>query len=171
MTEGIDDPKQSNGWGLGGDRGYRRSIGREEGEPDVADVEADVLGYGVMLVDLYGLSDASRVPRLDWSDDFCCFPVHSVVSDVGMLDDGGFIKVSPPSVCSVFLKSSGKVTPGFPDINLTTFAWNAIDSGTGGGVLLVLVRLERAMEFLRGGVVYLDSCFLEDALEAMRGGT
>ena len=55
VTEGIDDPKHPNGWGvggLGGDRGYRRSIGREEGEPDVADVEADVLGYSGMLVDL-----------------------------------------------------------------------------------------------------------------------
>ena len=49
--------------GLGGDRGYRRSIGREEGELDVADVEANVLGYGVMLVDLDGLSDTSRVPH------------------------------------------------------------------------------------------------------------
>ena len=73
------------GLGLGSDRGYRRSIGREEGEPDVTNVEADVLGYGVMLMNLNGLSD---VPCLDWSDDFCCFPVNLVVSDVGMFDDG-----------------------------------------------------------------------------------
>ena len=74
-------------------------------------------------------------------------------------------------MCSVFLKSSGKVTSGFPDINLATLAWNAVDSGTGGGVLLVLVRFKRAMEFLWSGVMHLDSCLLEDALEAMRGGT
>ena len=51
-------------------------------------MEADVLGYGVMLMNLDGLSDAPWVPCLDWSEDFCCFPVNLVVSDVGMFDDG-----------------------------------------------------------------------------------
>ena len=65
MTKGQDDPKHKwlvtklvtgveeegggnmntklRGWFLVSDRGYRRSVGREEGEPDVTDVKANVL--------------------------------------------------------------------------------------------------------------------------------
>ena len=58
--EGLD-------WfGLGlGDLGYRRSIGRDEGEPNIAEVVADVLGYCVVLADFDGLSDPSGVPLLN----------------------------------------------------------------------------------------------------------
>ena len=47
--------------------------------PDVADVEAGVLGYCVVLLDLDGLSDASWVPFVDGNDEFCVFPVDDVV--------------------------------------------------------------------------------------------
>ena len=62
----VGDGRRLKGGGyLRSDRGYRRSIGREEGEPDVTDVEADVLRYGVVFVDLDGFSDASWVSCLD----------------------------------------------------------------------------------------------------------
>ena len=47
------------------DLGYRRSIGRDEGEPNIAEVVADVLGYCVVLADFDGLSDPSGVPLLN----------------------------------------------------------------------------------------------------------
>ena len=47
--------------------------------PNAADVEANVLGYGVMLVDFDGFSDASWVPSVDWSDEFGFLPVDDVV--------------------------------------------------------------------------------------------
>ena len=72
-------------------------------------------------------------------------------------------------MCSVFLESNGKVSSGFPNVNLTTFTWNAVNSCMGGGILLVLVGLERAMEFLGSIVIHLDSCLLEDTLEMIRG--
>ena len=47
--------------------------------PDAADVEDNVLGYGVMLVDFDGFSDVSWVPYVDWSDEFGFLPVDDVV--------------------------------------------------------------------------------------------
>ena len=47
--------------------------------PNAADVEANVLGYGVMLVDFDGFSDASWVPSVDWSDEFGFLSVDDVV--------------------------------------------------------------------------------------------
>ena len=47
--------------------------------PDAADVEANILGYGVMLVDFDGFSDASWVPSVDWNDEFSFLPVDDVV--------------------------------------------------------------------------------------------
>ena len=69
-----------------GDRGYRRSIGRDEREPNVAEVVANFLWYCVVFANLDCLSDASWVPVLDGYNEFCCLPVHSVVSGVGVLD-------------------------------------------------------------------------------------
>ncbi len=71
----------------------------------------------------------------------------------------------------MFLESSGKVTPGFPDINLPAFIGNAINSCTCGEILLVLVRLKRAVKFLGSRVVDLDPFLPKDTLETMGGGT
>ena len=56
--------------------------------PDAADVEANVLGYGVMLVDFDGFSDVSWVPYVDWSDEFGFLSVlDDVVLAVLVLDN------------------------------------------------------------------------------------
>ena len=47
--------------------------------PDAADVEANVLGDGFMLVDFDGFSDASWVPSVDRNDEFSFLPVDDVV--------------------------------------------------------------------------------------------
>ena len=47
--------------------------------PDAADVEANVLGYVVMLADFDGFSDASWVPSVDWNDEFSFLPVDGVI--------------------------------------------------------------------------------------------
>ena len=47
--------------------------------PNATDVEANVLGYGVMLVNFDGFSDASWVPSVDWSDEFGLLPVDDLV--------------------------------------------------------------------------------------------
>ena len=47
--------------------------------PNAADVEANVLGYGVMLVDFDGFSDASWVPSVDWNNVFGFLPVDDMV--------------------------------------------------------------------------------------------
>ena len=44
-----------------------------------ADVEANVLGYGVMLVDFDGFSDASWVSSVDRNDEFSFLPVDDVI--------------------------------------------------------------------------------------------
>ena len=45
----------------------------------MADVEANVLGYGVMLLDFDDFSDASWVPSVDRNDEFSFLPVDDVV--------------------------------------------------------------------------------------------
>ncbi len=48
---------------------------------------------------------------------------------------------------------------GFADINkVPTFTGNAVNSCTCGGILVVLVRLKRAVKFLGSRVVGLDPC-------------
>ena len=46
---------------------------------DAANVEANVLGYIVMLVDFNGFSDASWVPSADRNDEFSFLPVDDVI--------------------------------------------------------------------------------------------
>ena len=81
---GIGDP-----W-AGGILGYRGPIrlGGEQGLPDVADGEADVLRHGMVFGDFQGFSNASWVPLFDVGDEVGFFPVDCVVFGVGMLDDG-----------------------------------------------------------------------------------
>ena len=54
--------------------------------PDIADVEADVLGNCVMLDDFHGFSDAAGIPSFDAGDEFSLAPVDLMVFSVGVLD-------------------------------------------------------------------------------------
>ncbi|XP_022090173.1 monocarboxylate transporter 3-like [Acanthaster planci] len=81
--------------GCGGGRlpGYRRPRGPirpgdEQGLPDVADGEADVLRHDGVFGDFQGFSNASWVPLFDTSDEVGFFQVDDVVFGVGMFDDG-----------------------------------------------------------------------------------
>ena len=51
-------------------------------------VKANLLWDCVVLLDLDGFPNASRVPRLDRSDELSSIPINFVVVDMGMLDNG-----------------------------------------------------------------------------------
>ena len=47
--------------------------------PDAADVEANVLRNGVMLVNFDGFADSSWIQFIDRNDEISCLPVDDVI--------------------------------------------------------------------------------------------
>ena len=60
---------------------FRRRLVRSKGSPNVAEVEADVLGNSVILENLDSYSDAFRMLYADGCDELSCLPVDLVVLD------------------------------------------------------------------------------------------
>lgn len=107
--------------------------------PDVVDVKAWVLGYGVVSVNFDGFSDSPGVPVSDVGDEVAVVPVDAVVFLLGMLDDSRSLPVAVALVGLVFLESGVEVAACLSDVHFPAVARNLVDAWLFVGWVLVLV--------------------------------
>lgn len=113
--------------------------------PDAVDVEARVLRYSVVLMNLDGFSNPSGVPVTDVGDEVALVPVYAVIFFLCMLDDGRFVPVAASVVSLVFLESGVEVSAGFPDVDFAAVAGDLVDAWLFVGWVLVLVGVKNGV--------------------------
>ena len=90
--------------------------------PDVIDVEANVLGNGLVFDDFSG----AWVPFVDAGDKLRLLQLDDVIRFMGMLDDRRLVILPLLATGFLFAESGTKISTKFSNIHFATFARNLV---------------------------------------------